>query len=98
MDKALDAWKHGLYPSKAACAREFGVEPHLLRARLRGRGSRTDRDGPNQRLTHDETRAVINFILKLDNLGINGTFRTIETTAWWLINACPKIPGADPPP
>jgi hypothetical protein len=98
MDKAIEAWNRGGYVSKAACAREFGVTPRLFIARLQGRGSRRDRVGTNQRLTPDETKTAISFILKMDSLGINRTPKTIETIAWWLIEARPKVPGAKPPP
>ena len=82
---AIAAWKRGEYRTKASCAREHGLVVDTFCRRLAGHGSREDRDGPRKHLHPDEEQAIINFMLMLDNIGINGTLRTIETMAISLI-------------
>ena len=82
---AIAAWKRGEYRTKASCAREHGLVVDTFCRRLAGRGSREDCDGPGKHLHPDEEQAIINFMLMLDNIGINRTLRTIETMAISLI-------------
>ena len=64
---------------------EHGLVVDTFCHRLAGHSSREDRDGPGKHLHPDEEQAIINFMLMLDSISINGTLRTIETMAISLI-------------
>ena len=94
---AIDAFNHGEFKTKRAAASQFDVPYRLFVNRLAGRGTRQDKDAPNKRLTDEEERAVINFMLSLDANQLRGTARTIETTAMHLLYRRPRSPH-DPEP
>ena len=54
----------------AAAAHQFHVPTRRLKARHQGRKSRSQRDGPGQRLNKEQHRALETYVQRCDNLNM----------------------------
>jgi hypothetical protein len=70
IQQALQAIGDMEKPNIAAVVREFNLPESRFRARLKGRQSRNQREGPNKKLTPDEELALCQYLNRLDEIGI----------------------------
>ena len=95
---AVQAFHLGNFTTKKSCAAHYRVSYKRFLSRLSGRPSRRDKKISNRRLDDDEEQVIIDFIKKLENAGIHGTSKTIETCANYLIKTRHRAVGAETPP
>jgi len=69
LQKAIDAFQRGEYPSFRSCSRAFSVCRETLRNRISGRPSRTQAHEPMQILSDSEEKTLIRWITHLTSTG-----------------------------
>ena len=97
IQQALRAWKRGDFQIKRKCAKAFNVNYETFRARLRGRASKATVPKSNGRLTREEENALLRFMLSLDESGIQGTLKTVRSTAMDILRRRPGQVGEPEP-
>ena len=75
-----------------AVAKQFGVSRQVLRGRLEGRSSYSDRPAANTRLTEAEEKALCNYIDRLDRINLRCRANFVTDAANQLLQAR-KGPG-----
>lgn len=93
--KALDAWGKNIYKSKAACAKEFGVEPRLFQRRIQLGRSKSTRDPAGGKLSEHQELALKEYIEFLDDIELSLRILLIRNAANALLRHA--NPGSAPP-
>ena len=78
---ACQAAKRVQNPNISALAREHGVSRWALRARLNGRQSLSSRKPTHKTLDDTQEEAIIQWIYRIDDLGVSPTPKMIENCA-----------------
>jgi len=97
IEKVIAEVKEEEKPNVAALARRFDLPEQRLRARLRGRLSRQQREVTNRRLFTDQELALCQYLDRLDELGIPPRFCHISSYANSILLEV-QTDSADAPP
>ena len=82
IQKAIIAWRSGLYPSRENCAKAHGVDPQTFRRRLDGKQEAHKVAHTNQyRITTAGEAAIVRHCIYLAKAGFPCRFYTIQTIA-----------------
>ena len=97
IEEAIDEMKNEKKTNIAALARKYALPEQRLRARLKGRISRKQRESPNRKLTADQELGLCQYLDRLDELGIPPRYRHISSYANSILLGV-HTDTAEPPP
>jgi hypothetical protein len=87
IQEAVQAFQSQKFKSVAACAEYYNIPYSLMRARLKGRSTRSGRPRTVSRISAAEEDGIVSFMTMLDKLDIPGNKYTIQTAANSILQA-----------
>jgi hypothetical protein len=96
VEKAVNAYLQGLYPSIADAAREFNAKYRRVLNRLHGKNSRSSRTPTNLLLSPEEEKGLVAWLKYLDTICMRATKQMLERECNWLLAR--RVKGTDMPP
>ena len=81
VEEAIEAFHNGQFPSAAAAARAFDIEPRRLQRRLKGQASRSTRQPTFTALNPSQEQAICKYIEDLDKIDMSPTIGMLKGAA-----------------
>ena len=86
VEDAIEAFHNGDFPSAAAAAKAYDLQPRRLQRRLKGAASRSTRQPTCTALSPAQEQAICKYIEDLDKIRMSPTIGMLKGTAEYLLS------------
>lgn len=93
--KAIEGIHSGRFPNAAQAAKAYAIAPTTLRERLRGATSLSERLVNNCALSNSQTQVLLDYIDRLDAVGMSPTIKMLESSANFILRGENRVVGCN---